>query len=234
MSKGELKLLKRNMAGIEAALVSGILNIVGTKLAPLVTKEFSSIAGVTKDLQDLQDLVEDINIWLERVGGRALENERSSNWLKRLKEAAYDAEDLVNKFHIKSEKHGINVAGDNNVVVKYLWRKPKSILFECKTAQEIKKIKKRFDEIVKGRSDYSTIANSMPVVHPVQHINKIIGEVPLWTIVDETIIFGRDQEKDLVINELTEASHQQKKKQDSFSNWTRRLRKNYSCKTSLQ
>jgi len=198
------------MTGIEAALVSGILNIVGTKLAPLVTKRFSSIAGVTKDLQDLQDLVEDIKIWLERVGSRALENERSSNWLKRLKEAAYDAEDLVNEFHIKSEKHGANVAGDNSVVIKYLWRKPKSILFECKTAQEIKKIKKRLDEIVKGRSDYSTIANSMPVVHPVQHINKMIGEVALWTIVDETLIFGRDQEKDLVITELTEASLQQK------------------------
>jgi hypothetical protein len=45
------------MGGMEAALVSSILKIVGTKLAPLVIKEFSSIAGVSKDLEELQDLL---------------------------------------------------------------------------------------------------------------------------------------------------------------------------------
>jgi Leucine-rich repeat (LRR) protein len=198
------------MGGIEAALVSGILNIVRTKLAPLVTKEFSSIAGVTKDLQDLHDLVQEISIWLERVGSRAIGNANSFNWLERLKDTAFDAEDLVNKFHTKYEKHDINVAGDKNVVTKYLWKKPKLIVFECKTAHEIKRIKKRFDEIVKGRSDYSTIANSMPVDHPVQHLKMITGEVPQWTVVDKTLIFGRDQEKDLMTSELIETNNQGK------------------------
>jgi len=64
--------------GLEAALISGILNIVGTKLAPLVTAEVSSIAGVTKDLQELKDLVQGISIWLEKV------DDRPFNWLKRI------------------------------------------------------------------------------------------------------------------------------------------------------
>jgi len=43
-----------------------------------VTAEVSSIAGVTKDLQELKDLVQGISIWLEKV------DDRPFNWLKRI------------------------------------------------------------------------------------------------------------------------------------------------------
>ncbi|CAN6329662.1 unnamed protein product [Urochloa humidicola] len=125
-----------NMGGMEAALVCSMLKIVGTKLAPLLIKEFSSIAGVTKDLEELQDHVEEINIWLQTVGDKAMRNDRSSNWLKNLKDATYDAEDLINEFHIEAEKHDVGI-GLKNVAVKYLWKKTKSFTFEYKTAQKI-------------------------------------------------------------------------------------------------
>ncbi|BAS72550.1 Os01g0536950 [Oryza sativa Japonica Group] len=168
---------KRYMGGMEASLVSGILNIVGKNLAPLVIKEFSSMAGVSNDLQELQDLVEEINNWLQTVGDKAMRNDRSSNWLKKLKDAAYDAEDLVHEFRIEAEKHEENIVSVKNVIVKHFWTKPKSVVFEFKTAHKIKAIKKRFDAIVKGRSYYSTIANSIPVDRPAQHVSKTIGDV---------------------------------------------------------
>ncbi|WVZ91049.1 hypothetical protein U9M48_037272 [Paspalum notatum var. saurae] len=199
----------KNMGGMEAALVCSILKIVGTKLAPLVIKEFSSIAGVTKDLRELQDHVDEINIWLQTVGDKAMKNDRSSNWLKKLKDATYDAEDLVNEFHMEAEKRDLSV-GVKNVAVKYLWTKPKSAMFEWKTDHKIKAINKRFAAIVKQRSDYSTIANSMPVDCPIPCTSKTIGEVPQWTIVDETSIFGRDQEKNRMISELAQANDHQR------------------------
>ncbi|CAN6361618.1 unnamed protein product [Urochloa humidicola] len=194
---------------MEAALLCSMLKTVGIKLAPLMTKEFSSIAGVTKDLAELQGHVEDINIWLQNVGDKAMRNDRSYNWIKKLKDATYDAEDLINEFHIEAEKHDVGI-GLKNVAVKYLWEKPKSFMFEYKTAQKIKVIKRRFDAIVKQRSDYCRIANSMPVDHPVQYTSKTIGEVPLWTNVDGTSICGRDQEKNQMISKLIETSEQQR------------------------
>ena len=94
-------------------------------------------------------------------------------------------------------------------MVKYLWKKPKSVVLEYKTAHKIKAIKKRFEAIVKERSDYSTIANSMPVDHPILHINKTTGEVPLWTNVDVRSIFGRDQVKSQIISKLMDTDAQQ-------------------------
>jgi Leucine-rich repeat (LRR) protein len=191
---------------MEVALVSTVLKVLGTKLAPLALKELSSKAGVAKDLQELQDLVEEINNWLQTVGDKG----RSSKWLKKLKEVAYDAEDLVHEFHTEAEKQDIEITGGKNALVKYFFTKPKATVTEFKIAHKIKKIKNRFDEIVKGRSDYSTIANSMPVYYPVQHTRKTIGEVPLYTIVDETTIFGRDQAKNQIISKLIETDSQQK------------------------
>ncbi|CAL4898204.1 unnamed protein product [Urochloa decumbens] len=173
---------------MEVVFVSEILKTLGTKLA-LVIKELSSIAAVDKDLVELQNRVEEINIWLQTVDDHAMRNNQSANWLKRLKDAAYDAEDLVHEFHTEVEKH------DSKVV------------FECKTAHKIKAIKKTFDAIVKERSDYS--ANSMHVVHPFLHINKTTGEVPLWTNVDEKSIFGRDQVKSQIISKLIDTKDQQ-------------------------
>nr|AAN23086.1 putative rp3 protein [Zea mays] len=191
---------------MEVALVSTVLKVLGTKLAPLALKELSSKAGVARDIQELQDLVEEINNWLQTVGDKG----RSSKWLKKLKEVVYDAEDLVHEFHIEAEKQDIEITGGKNTLVKYFITKPKATVTEFKIAHKIKKIKNRFDEIVKGRSDYSTIANSMPVDYPVQHTRKTIGEVPLYTIVDETTIFGRDQAKNQIISELIETDSQQK------------------------
>jgi len=72
---------------------------------------------VAKDLLELQNRVEEINLWLNTVGDRAMRNDQSVNWLKRLKDAAYDAEDLVHEFHIEAEKQDLNVGGKKNVVV---------------------------------------------------------------------------------------------------------------------
>jgi hypothetical protein len=78
----------KNMHGMEAAITSGILKIVGDKLAPLLMKEYSSIVDVEKDLQELHGQVVEINNWLERVGDKVAGNTPSFNWLKVLKDIA--------------------------------------------------------------------------------------------------------------------------------------------------
>ncbi|GJM95294.1 hypothetical protein PR202_ga12010 [Eleusine coracana subsp. coracana] len=165
------------MGAMEAVLVSGTLKIVVMKLALLITKEFNSIGGLAKDLEDLQDLVVSINSWLDKVGDQAIRHDESSNWLKQLRDAAYDAEDLVHEFHMEAEKLDVHAVGLNNTVIKYLRRKPKSAVIKCKIAHKVKEIKKRFDAIVKGRSDYKTITNSTTVDHHAPLISKTIGEV---------------------------------------------------------
>ncbi|XP_062202891.1 disease resistance protein RGA2-like [Phragmites australis] len=200
------------MGGMEAAVlsvaVSGILKIVGSKLAPLLIKEYSSIVGVKKDLQELHTQVLDINNWLEKAGDAVTRNNPSSSWLEELKDVAYAVDDVVDEFQLKAEKH--EVCGDGGIVSKYMFTKPKTFLFQCKVASKIKEIKKRFAAIVKRRTDFSAIANSVPVDHPAWHINKKNGDMPSLPIVDDALVLGRDQEKHQIISKLIETNDQQK------------------------
>jgi hypothetical protein len=148
------------MTGVEAAAISsvasGILKIVANKLAPLVTRKYSSIVGVEKDLQELQVLVEDINYWLESAGYQALDDDASVSWFKQLKDVAYAVDDVVDEYQLKAERN--DASGDGGFVSRYMCRKPESFIFQCKAAKKIKAIKKRFAAIVKQRADINIIA----------------------------------------------------------------------------
>ncbi|KAL6653294.1 hypothetical protein ACP70R_008872 [Stipagrostis hirtigluma subsp. patula] len=193
-----------------SAAISGTLKIVGDKLAPLLIKEYSSIMGATKDLQGLHDQVKEINCWLETVGDKSMGSGSSLNWLKQLKDVSYDVHDLVNEFYVEAERHDADGRGGKHSVSKCLCMKPKLFLVQWKTAHKIKAIKKRFSAIVKQRTDFTAIATSLPVVRNVPGINKIIGEMPLLTNVDETLVLGRDQDKRYIICKLVETNDQQK------------------------
>ncbi|KAG2481159.1 hypothetical protein PVAP13_J683247 [Panicum virgatum] len=139
-------------------------------------KQYSSIVGVTKDLQDLKGRFEDISSWLEKAGCKTTDNDQF--FIRQLKHVAYDVDDIVDEFHLEAEKHEAEVA--NNIVSKCLCTKPKSYLFQFKAALKIKAIKKRFDAIVKQRTDFSATVNSLPEVDKNnQQIIKIVSIIGL-------------------------------------------------------
>jgi hypothetical protein len=174
------------MVGMEAAAVSaaisGMLNLVGNKLAQLIIKEYSSIVDVKEDLQELQDLAQEINSRLEAAGDRATGDAPS---LKKLKEAVYEVDDIVDEFQLKAVKHEAD--GDGGFVSRYLHTKPKSFIFHCKAAKKIKKIKKTFDDLVKQ----ITVLNSVVGHDPVRHINNTAVSKQTLPFVDGAAVIGR-------------------------------------------
>ncbi|GJN07119.1 hypothetical protein PR202_ga24917 [Eleusine coracana subsp. coracana] len=192
---------------MEASVLSATLNVLANKLAPLVIKQYSSIVGVTEDLKELKDLVEEINCLLERIGYEAKRNYPSLNWLKKLKDVAYTADDIVDEFQLKAEEHDAALA-TNGGIISNMWIKPKSFIFQCKAASKVKAIKKEFATIVKQRTDFSAIANSLLESHPIHHINNAIVEMPSLPIVDEALVLGRDEEKHKIISKLVETNDQ--------------------------
>jgi hypothetical protein len=195
-------------APILSAAISGMLKIVLNKLAPLVIRKYSSIVGVKRDLEELQSLAEEINSWLERAGYIAMGNDPSLNWLKQLKEVAYDVDDVVDAFQLEAQKHEAQHYGD--IVSKYMHKKAKSFVFQWKAASEIRTIKKRFSAIARQRIELGAIiANTLPSGCPVHHMNQTTVKVPSLPIVDASSVVGRNEYKSTVISKLKETKDQQ-------------------------
>ncbi|CAD6254341.1 unnamed protein product [Miscanthus lutarioriparius] len=190
------------MTGLEAALASGLLKVVGSKLAPLIASEFASIMGVTKDISELQDILVEITSWLFIVRD-TIESEPSCQWILNV---AYDIDDLLNEVLIEAEKHKMGINGDNCSIADYFCAKPKSFLFRRKVAHKIKAIKQRFSEIVKQRSDITTILNNLPSYQHVPSKKRTNGELYLLSNVEQSRIPIRNLEKDGIITKLIESN----------------------------
>ncbi|RLM48696.1 hypothetical protein C2845_PMPSC055824 [Panicum miliaceum] len=184
------------------------LQIVGSKLAPLLIKEYSLIVGVQKHLEELNDQVQEINCWLEAVGDEVARNGPALNWLRKLKDIAYGVDDIVDEFQLEAESYDAHGVG--GVVSNYLCAKPKSLILQCKAASKLKAVKKRFDGIVKQRTEFSTIANSLLASDPVRDMNHNTANMTSLPIVDVASVLGRDQEKNQIISKLVETSDQQR------------------------
>ncbi|TVU27191.1 hypothetical protein EJB05_29784, partial [Eragrostis curvula] len=192
---------------IVASVVSATLNVVANKLAPLVIKQYSSIVGVTKDLEELKDLVKEVNCLLLGVGHEAIGNDPPLDWLRKLKDVAYTVDDIVDEFQLKAEEHDAALAGGGGIVFN-MSVKPKSFIFQCKAAKKVKNIKKKFAAIVKQRTDISAIVNSLPPGQPICHINSAVAVMSSLPIVNSQLVIGRDNEKKKIVSKLVDACEQ--------------------------
>uniref|UniRef100_A0A0D9XNL3 NB-ARC domain-containing protein n=1 Tax=Leersia perrieri TaxID=77586 RepID=A0A0D9XNL3_9ORYZ len=188
---------------MEAALASGVLKVAGNKLVQLVTGEFASIIGVTKDLSELQVLHGEITSWLSAVWDRAMENDPSFRWVQNLTDVACDIDNLLHEVHLEAEKHDMDIDGDNHFISKFC-AKPKSIMFRCKIAHKIKSINARFAAIVKQRSNVNVVVNSLQMHEVVRNVRQTFGELSLLGSVEVSKISTRDKEKDSIVSKLLE------------------------------
>nr|ACB72454.1 Pc protein A [Sorghum bicolor] len=192
------------MSGMEAALASGVLKAAGDKLVSLLATEFAAIAGVKRDLCQLQDIHADITGWLSAAYDRAIQSETQSHWVIKLKDVAYDIDDILQEVQLEAEKQKMERDDDKSGIAGCFCAKPKSFAFRYKMAHKIKAIKVRFAAIVKQRSDFNTLVPTRD-----QHVGaryKTVGEMTWLSKVPESKIPLRDQEKDEIISKLVECN----------------------------
>ncbi|XP_021317622.1 disease resistance protein RGA2-like [Sorghum bicolor] len=192
------------LGNMEVVLVSGPLKVIGNKLAALITSKFASVMGVRKDLHELQQLLTEITRWFSRFEDKAIENDPSFCWTTKLKDLAYDIEDLLDEVHLEAEKHKIDIDADNHSTADCFCAKPMLFLFRCKVASKIKGIKVRFAAIVKQRSDINTVLDNSGV-DPSVRSRPITGELSFISKVEEFSIPVRDKKKDDIISSLIDS-----------------------------
>lgn len=196
------------MSGMEAAVASGLLKVAGHKLVSLIGSEFAAIARVAEDLSELHGIHGEITSWLSTVRDGSIECDPQFRWVIKLKDVAYDIDDLLHEVQLEYEKHKIHSNGDKHAIFDTLREKPKSFMFRRKMARKIKDIKVKYNEIVRQRRDANTIRSSLQVDQPIPSSNMIIGELSLLSNVEESKIPIRDQEMDTIVSMLVDSKRE--------------------------
>ncbi|RWR91775.1 putative disease resistance protein RGA3 isoform X1 [Cinnamomum micranthum f. kanehirae] len=119
------------------------------------------------------------------------------DWLRKLKDAAYDAEDLVDEFVFKARRRVVENQDGMGKKVGNFFSPSNPLAFRFKMAHGMKELVERFDGIAKEKERYQLregYVQSQPVISSTRETTSFVNE---------SSVYGRDKEKEKLIDSLT-------------------------------
>ncbi|GMI79606.1 hypothetical protein like AT3G14470 [Hibiscus trionum] len=179
------------------ALVSAILD----RLATSTQQEWRLLAGVEQEINRLESYLKDIHAVLEDAEEKQVTDASVKRWLTKLKEAAYELEDVLDECNFASLKTTVPVEAG-------FFRKVRSSIccdlfrqvgWRHRIAVQIERINDGLDEIAKERDRYQFVKREI----------KQPSRIESTSFVDVSKLHGRDQvKKEIVSALLSEESRQ--------------------------
>ncbi|KAK9912975.1 hypothetical protein M0R45_036804 [Rubus argutus] len=176
--------LRNEADGHESKFIQNIVGVIQDKLGRRVP---------LSDVQEkLQKKLLYVNSVLDDAQGKQLTNTTVKDWFNGLKEAAYDAEDLLQEIKAEALRQDMEPesAAISTSKVQELSRPPLIIT-------EAEKVLERLEDIVKQKKQYLGLEASVG--------HKFLRQAPsreTTSLVDDSGVYGRDQDKEDIIKLL--------------------------------
>ncbi|KAH9688990.1 hypothetical protein KPL70_015297 [Citrus sinensis] len=200
-------------------MVDAILSPILEQLISMAVEEAKEqvrlVTGVGKEVKKLTSNLRVIEAVLHDAEKRQVKEERVRLWLDQLRDACYDMEDVLGEWNTARFKLQIDGEDDheNDALVpkkKVCSFFPTASCFACKPlvlrrdiALKIKEINETLDDIAKQKDMFGFVVNVTN--------ERADQRVPSISSIDESEIFGREKEKnELVDRLLCEGSKEQK------------------------
>uniref|UniRef100_A0A0D3HPU6 Uncharacterized protein n=1 Tax=Oryza barthii TaxID=65489 RepID=A0A0D3HPU6_9ORYZ len=87
-----------------ATVLDSFIGSCARKLQEIITKEAILILGVKDELRELQERMEQIRCFVSDAENRGMDDSAIHNWLSRLKDAMYDADDIIDLASFEGSK----------------------------------------------------------------------------------------------------------------------------------
>ncbi|KAJ3709012.1 hypothetical protein LUZ61_012717 [Rhynchospora tenuis] len=198
-------------------MAEGIVSFVLEKLADVTVKEMLHLKGVGEQAEKMSNELRWIQAFLKDADRRRIVDERQKQWVKEVRDVAYDIEDAIDTFlleELEEKSYQIEtvsmVASTSSLkqklkaVVKKLVRKPKRLVDKAKKLPAVHKLGNEFNMIeakirqIKENTETYKIPNLGEGIE--EEIELVPRIVPLG--VNEVGIVGFDADKDKVVSLL--------------------------------
>jgi hypothetical protein len=136
-------------------ILGSVADSVTGHLVSLVSQQIGRACGVKGELKKLENTVSAIAAVLAEAEKRQVEAEDVKNWLKKLSDAVYDADDLLDDFSTEAQRRGL--MGGHRIVkeVRIFFSSSNRLLYSFKMAHQLKAIRETLDTIYDDRSKYN-------------------------------------------------------------------------------
>ncbi|KAF3341009.1 putative disease resistance protein RGA1 [Carex littledalei] len=178
-------------------VASSLVRLVCDKMGTKLIKEYGLLSGANKDLKKLEGTLKTIQDVLDDAEGKQEKGRALKGWLKKLKDAAFEIDDLLDDAALEARKSkNKNIPGLKGKVCK-LSSIPHSIKFRSKFSHKAKKIMEKLDEIAAERSKFHL---QEKITTEGNGEDSMVRESSSFVI--ESEVYGREEDKEKVIEFL--------------------------------
>lgn len=185
------------------AVPFGIATNILMKLGSSTFQDIGATYGVKKDLQKLENTLSTIKAALLDAEERQEKSYLVQDWIRKLKDVVYVADDVLDTFATKALKHQLESNGLRiKEHVSEFFSMSNQLAFRFKMARKIRYIREKVDDIA---ADMSKFNFKERVVE--REENRLREQTHSFLSTSE--IIGRDQNKDEIVNLLMCSSNQE-------------------------
>ncbi|XP_078158158.1 disease resistance protein RGA2-like [Carex rostrata] len=176
-------------------LLSALLPVVVRKSAELLGPKIGKMWGIDDQCEKLHIKLLAVQAVLTDAEEKGDDNPAVKSWLAKLKSAAYDADDVLDKFRYDELRRDAVRRGHNAGNVSGFFSLENPILFRLKMSRKLKEVVRRINELV-------TEMERFKFVHGRQ--GRAVHHVITDSYVIESEVVGRRDDKENLVKLLTE------------------------------
>ncbi|KAG8365067.1 hypothetical protein BUALT_Bualt18G0065400 [Buddleja alternifolia] len=179
------------------AFVSALAQTVLSNMNSVVIQDIGLAWGLTDELNNLESIFGTIQLVLQDAELKQRKSEAIQNWLRKLKNAAYDAENVLDEIATEGLRRKANSERGMQHELKSFLSLCNPLLFSSKMAHKVKNVREKLDSIAKERLQFHL---SEGVVE--NRFGETLESRQTNSLVNELEIYGRKEGKEMIIEEI--------------------------------
>ncbi|KAL6841445.1 hypothetical protein ACP4OV_028963 [Aristida adscensionis] len=185
---------------IGEAVLSAFMQALFDKVIAAAFGELKFPRDVTEELQNLSSSLSTIQAHVEDAEERQLKDKAARSWLAKLKDVAYEMDDLLDEYAAEALRSKLEGASNHDHLKKvrscFRCFQLSNCLFNHKILQQIRKTEEKLDRLIKERQIIG--ANMISGTD-----RQEITERPMTSsLIDDSSVLGREEDKEVIVNML--------------------------------
>nr|XP_029124147.1 putative disease resistance protein RGA3 [Elaeis guineensis] len=181
-------------------LLSALLPVVMKKAADRLLQQFGVIWGMEEKLEKLERTLSAFQSVLGDAEQRQVKDADVKRWLAALKDAAYEADDILDEFNVEAMRRKTEIQIDMSKKVRSFFSLHNPVWFRFKMGQKLKEIVQKIDEIAAKRNRFGFTVTAQPQNRDRPQTHSYF---------DESNVIGREEDKKKIVKLLLDHDRNQ-------------------------
>ena len=178
------------------AILYGVARTIIERLGSSTFQEIGSIWGMKDELEKMSNTVSAIQAVLEDAEEMQVNNRQVRDWLMKLRDAVFDADDLLSEFSTYVLRQSVMGGTKMTRKVRIFFSSTNQLAFGLKMAHKIKAMRERLNDIANDRNNFQLVG------HPLETRVVTRGRDQTHSFVTEEEVVGREGDKKAIIDQL--------------------------------